>query len=66
MSVTQSFILAPCHDPTCSIFVLQEALKLNDDFFLPPKISTHVPNYFPKMKKLVEKPLDNQSRFLYT
>ena len=48
------------------MFVPQEALNVNDDFFLPTHIPNAVPNFFPKMNKLVETPLDDHSRSLYT
>ena len=48
------------------MFVPQEALNVNDDFLLPTHIPNAVPNFFPKMNKLVETPLDDHSRSLYT
>ena len=48
------------------MFVPQEALYVNDDFLLPTHIPNAVPNFFPKMNKLVESPLDDHSRSLYT
>ena len=59
--VKQYYILATCHDPTRPLIVPQEALNVNDDFLLP----THIPAG-PKMNKLVETPLDDHSRSLYT
>ena len=64
--VKQNFILSSYHDPTRPLFVLQEALKVNDDFLLPTHIPNAVPNFFPKMNKLLETPLDDHSRSLYT
>ena len=64
--VKQYFILPSYHDPTRPLFVPQEALNVNDDFLLPTHIPTAVPNFFPKMNKLVETPLDDHSRSLYT
>ena len=63
--VKQYFILS-YHDPTRPLFVPQEALNVNDDFLLPTPIPNAVPNFFPKMNKLVETPLDYHSRSLYT
>ena len=48
------------------MFVPQEALNVNDDFLLPTHIPNAVSNFFPKMNKLVETPLDDHSRSLYT
>ena len=62
----QYFILSSYHDPTRPLFVPQEALNVNDDFLLPTHIPNAVPNFFPKMNKLVETPLDDHSRSLYT
>ena len=64
--VKQYFILSSYHDPTRPLFVPQEALNVNDDFLLPTHIPNAVPNFFPKMNKLVETPLDDHSRSLYT
>ena len=59
----QYYILNSYHDPTRPLFVPQEALNLNDDFLLPTHIPTAVPNFFQKMNKLVETPLDDYPRF---
>ena len=64
--VKQYFILSSYHDPTRPLFVPQEALNVNDDFLLPTHIPNAVSNFFPKMNKLVETPLDDHSRSLYT
>ena len=64
--VKQYFILSSYHDPTRPLFVPQEALNVHDDFLLPTHIPNAVPNFFPKMNKLVETPLDDHSRSLYT
>ena len=64
--VKQCFILSSYHDPTRPLFVPQEALNVNDDFLLPTHIPNAVPNFFPKMNKLMETPLDDHSRSLYT
>ena len=64
--VKQYFILSSYHDPTRPLFVPQEALNVNDDFLLPTHIPNAVQNFFPKMNKLVETPLDDHSRSLYT
>ena len=64
--VKQYFILSSYHVPTRPLFVPQEALNVNDDFLLPTHIPNAVPNFFPKMNKLVETPLDDHSRSLYT
>ena len=63
--VKQYFLLSSYHDPTRPLFVPQEALNVNDDFLLPNHIPNAVPNFFPKMNKLVETPLDDHSRSLY-
>ena len=61
--VKQYFVLSSYHYPTRPLFVTQEALNVDDDFLLP----THIPKFFfPKMNKLVETPLDDHSRSLYT
>ena len=62
--VKQNYILVPYHDSTHPLFV-QEALNLNDDFFLPTHFPNSVGNFFPKMNKLVEIPLEDHSRSLY-
>ena len=49
-----------------ALYLFQEALNVNDDFQLPTHIPTAVPNFFPKMNKLVETPLYDHSRSLYT
>ena len=64
--VKQNFLLSSYHDPTRPLFVPQGALNVNDDFLLPTHIPTAVYNFFPKMNKLVETPLDDHSRSLYT
>ena len=64
--VRQYFNLFSYHDPTRPLFVPQEALNVNDDFLLPTHIPNANPNFFPKMNKLVETPLDDHSRSLYT
>ena len=64
--VKQYFVLSSYHDPTRPLFVPQEALNVNDDFLLPTHIPNVVQNFFPKMTKLVETPLDDHSRSLYT
>ena len=64
--VKQYFVLSSYHDPTRPLFVPQEALNVNDDFLLPTHIPNAVQNFFPKMTKLVETPLDDHSRSLYT
>ena len=64
--VKQYYILTTYHDPTRPLIVPQEALNVNNDFLLPTHIPTDVPNFFPKMNKLVETPLDDNSGSLYT
>ena len=48
------------------MFVPQEARKVIDDFLFSRHIPNAVPIFFPKMNKLVETPLDDHSRSLYT
>ena len=62
----QYFNLSSYHDPTRPLFVPQEALNVNDDFLLPTHIPNAVPNFLPKMTKLVETPLGDHSRSLNT
>ena len=64
--VKQYFLLSSYHDPTRPLVVPQKALNVNDDFLLPNYIPNDVPNFFPKMNKLVETPLDDHSHSLYT
>ena len=51
--VKQYYILTTYHDPTRLIFVPLEALNVSDEFLLLTHIPTAVPNFFPKMNKLV-------------
>ena len=64
--VKQYYILTSYQDLTRPLFVPPEALNLYDDFLLPKHIPTAGPNFFPKMNKLVETPLDDHSHSLYT
>ena len=48
------------------MFIPQETRNSNDDFLLPTHIPIAVSSFFPKMNKLVETPLDDHSRSLYT
>ena len=57
---------ASYQDLTGLIFVPQETPNLTNDFLLPTHVQTSVANFFLKMNKLVETPLDDHSRSLYT
>ena len=63
--VKQYYNLAPYHDPTRPVFVPRESRNLNGDFLLTTHIPTNVANFFPKVTKLVETPLDDQSHSPY-
>ena len=78
--VEQYSIFTSYHDPTRPLFVPQDALNLNDEFILPTHVPealnlndgfllpTHVPTSVAnsKLNKLVETPLDDHCRSLYT
>ena len=60
--VKQYYILAPYHDPTRPLLVPR---NVNDDFSIPTLTPNSVPNFFPKMNKLIEIPLDDLSLSLH-
>ena len=69
--VKQYYILITYHDPTRPLFVPQETLIINEDFLLPYIFYSHIflvlfLTFPQKMNKLVESPIEDHSRSLYT
>ena len=58
--IKQYYIPSPYHDPTCPLICPQDPFNLAMIILLP----TQFPNFFQKMNKLVETPLDGHSRSL--